>query len=245
MYLALDRPDVMYSAKELCREFASPTRESVIKLKRLTRYLVNHPRLVWRFDHESPKQHLDIMSDTDFGGCLRTRRSTNGGVARIGSHVIKCWAKTQSVVALSSAEAELTGLCQAAGEGLGLQSICKDLGLDLSLRLRSDSSAAIGICRRRGLGRVRHLAVAGLWLQDRLRTQDFELLKIASHDNVSDLLTKYLDRSTHERHINNLGLEFEDGRIGSAPQISSLVMPCSFSSKYNAEQFQSCHVLWD
>ena len=37
--------------------------------------------------------------------------------------------------ALSSAEAELTGLCHASGEGLGLQSLCRDLGLEVSLRV--------------------------------------------------------------------------------------------------------------
>ena len=207
MYLALDRPDVMFSAKEVCREFAQSTTESVIQLNRLTGHLVNYQRLVWRFDHEAPKQHLDVMSGTGIGGCVRTRRSTSGGVARTGTHIIKCYATTQSVVALSSAEAELTGLCQAAGESLGLQSICKDLGPELSLRLWSDSSAAIGICRRRGFGRVRHLAIAGLWLQDTLRSHDFELLKVAGHDNASDLLTKYVGRATYERHIKNRWLE--------------------------------------
>ena len=83
MYLSLDRPDMMYSAKELCREFASPTQSSVRKLKHLVRYLVHHPRLVWRFDYAVQQTHLDIMSDTDLGGCLRTRRSTSGVVARL------------------------------------------------------------------------------------------------------------------------------------------------------------------
>ena len=83
--------------------------------------------------------------------------------------------QTQAVVALSSAEAELTGLCQAAGEALGLQSLFRDLGFSVSIRLQTDSMAAIWICRRRGLGRVRLLAVADLWLQDRLRSGDFEL----------------------------------------------------------------------
>ena len=108
----------------------------------------------------------------------------------MGTHMVKCWSKTQSVVALSSAEAELTGICHAAGEGLGLQAICRDLGLEVSLRIHSDSSAAIGICRRRGLGRVRHLAVADLWLQDMLRTKYVELHNVAGCDNVSDILTK-------------------------------------------------------
>ena len=68
MYLSLDRPGVMYSAKELCRELDSPSKQRVATLKRLVRYLVNKPRLVWRFDYSSPQKYLDMMSDADFGG---------------------------------------------------------------------------------------------------------------------------------------------------------------------------------
>ena len=145
----------------------------------------------------------------------------------MGSHVIKCWSKTQSTVALSSAEAELTGICQAAGEGLGLQAVCKDLGMQAEVHVHADAAAAIGICRRRGLGRVRHLAVADLWVQDRLRAQDFSLLKVAGSGNPAGLLTKYFDRPLHNKHVDSLDLEFEAGRAQSAAQIGDhLVAGC-------------------
>ena len=66
----MDRPDIMYASKELCREFAQPRKSSVVKLKRLIRYLVHHPRLVWNFRYaKSADQNnvLDVYSDTDFG----------------------------------------------------------------------------------------------------------------------------------------------------------------------------------
>ena len=157
--------------------------------------------------------------------------------------MVKCWAKTQAVVALNSAEAELTGLCQAAGGGLGLQSLCNDLGFSVKLRLHTDSMAAIGICRRRGLGRVRHLAVADLWLQDRLRSGDFELCKVLGSNNVADLLTKYLDRATQDRHCASLGLDFEGGRAASAAHINVPMPPGMFAHNYDSETFQACHVL--
>ena len=169
---------------------------------------------------------------------MRTRRSTSGGAARIGAHVLKCWSKTQSTVALSSAEAELTGICQSAGEGLGLQALCRDLGVELPLRVYSDATAAIGICRRRGLGRVRHLAVADLWIQDRVRSKDFQLIKIAGSENVADLFTKYLHRAEHNKHTNALGLCEEDGRAASAAKIGDNAMLCCLS------QFHRRDALW-
>ena len=103
--------------------------------------------------------------------------------------------------------------------GLGMQAIAQDLGFSWSLGLHSDASAAIGICRRRGLGKVRHLAVADLWVQDRLRTKDFSLSKVLGADNPADLLTKHVERVLIDRHLAKAGLKFEDGRPQSAPTI--------------------------
>eukprot|EP00969_Alexandrium_andersonii_P196165 8666716-Alexandrium_andersonii.AAC.1 len=60
---------------------------------------------------------------------------------------------------------------------MGVASIALELGFPAGLRVYADSSAAIGICRRAGIGRVRHLAVGQLWVQERVRAGDFELIK--------------------------------------------------------------------
>ena len=108
-YLALDRPDMSFASKELCRCFASPTRSAVWLPKKLVRKLLGCPRLVWCFYHQKSCNTLVGSVDTDFAGCLITRRSTSGGLARRGGHLIKHWSATQPTVSLSSAEAELGG----------------------------------------------------------------------------------------------------------------------------------------
>ena len=192
---------------------------AVEQLKRLVRYLCGAPRIVWTYAPQAETGQLDTYVDTDFGGCLLTRRSTSGGVAMHGSHTIKHWSNTQSTVALSSAEAELGGICRGASTGLGLQAIAKDLGIRWNLVVHTDASAAIGICKRRGLGKVRHLAVSDLWVQDRIRKKDFQIQKIAGVDNPADLMTKILDRPLMQKHMTKLGLVAESGRASSAPTI--------------------------
>ena len=169
----------------------------------------------------SPGLHpkLTTSSDTDVAGCLSTRRSTTGGVARRGQHLLKHWSVTQPTVTLSSAEAELTGICKSTSISLGLISVAKDLGFDWTLDLLSDASAAIGVCRRRGLGKIRHLATADLWIQDRLRKGDFTLSNIAGDQNTSDILTTHVDRCTLEKHLSTLGLRIETRRPESAPTL--------------------------
>ena len=74
-YLGLDRPDVAFAAKELCRRMSAPDRASQLALQRLVRYLKGSPRLVYSFPWQRDCD-LDVFVDTDFAGCFTTRRST-------------------------------------------------------------------------------------------------------------------------------------------------------------------------
>ena len=95
----------------------------------------------------------------------------------IGTHLIKCWSSTQTSVALSSGEAEYYGVVKAAGEGLGYQALVADFGLNLGLRVWTDSTAAVGVSSRQGLGKLRHLDTHTLWLQQAVRSKRLELRK--------------------------------------------------------------------
>ena len=148
--------------------------------------------------------------------------------------MLKHWSVTQSTVTLSSAEAELGGICKGTSISMGLVAVAKDLGFNWSLIVQTDASAAIGVCRRRGLGKIRHLATADLWIQDKLRCREFELVKIPGQQNISDILTKHVDRATLERHMMSMGLREAYGRAQSAPTLdhtSAMFMPVATISR--------------
>ena len=144
-------------------------------------------------------------------------------VRHAGGHLLKHWSVTQKTVTLSSGEAELGDVVKAATEGIGLQSLAWDLGLDYPLQLYADSSAAIGICRRSGVGRVRHLAVGQLWVQERLRAGHFTLFKVCGAANPADLLTKHLSGPAISTHLATLHCQHEQGRPTSAPEVSAAI----------------------
>ena len=110
-----------------------------------------------------------------------------------GSHLIKMWSRTQALVALSSAEAELYGIVKATAELKGLISLWKDLGIQLSGHLLADASAALGILKRRGLGKVRHLNTNFFWVQEVMAKLEVEYGKVLGSENTSDRFTKALD----------------------------------------------------
>ena len=199
--------------------FSRPNGDAHLALKKLDKYLIGCPRMVWDVQRQPSCNSLITSVDTDCAGCLSTRRSTSGGAAMRGSHLIKHWSLTQGTVTLSSAEAELGGITRGASTSLGLVSIAADLGLTWSLELKTDSTAAIGICRRRGLGKIRHLATADLWVQDRIKAGDFKISKVLGTENVADILTTFTDRATLCKHIRAMGLRQESGRPQLAPNI--------------------------
>ena len=71
----------------------------------------------------------------------------------------------------------------------------------------SDASAAIGIVQRSGLGKVRHLAIAGLWVQQRVRRGELLVGKIPGERNPADLMTKSLDRKRMEALQDIMGVK--------------------------------------
>ena len=83
-YLALDRPDIQYAVKEICRGMSSPTIGDRNKMKRLARYLVGMPRVVSHFRNQYRADCIMGYSDSDWAGCKKTSRSTSGGAVMVG-----------------------------------------------------------------------------------------------------------------------------------------------------------------
>ncbi len=218
-YLAADRPELQFSSKEACRWMSAPTELSLGALKRLGRYLSEHRRLVFKYPWQTADK-VEVYSDTDWGGCAKTRKSTSGGGLLLGRHLIKSWSSTQSLVSLSSGEAEFYGVVKAAGTGLGYQSLLRDLGFQLPVRTWTDSTATLGICGRQGLGKLRHIQTQYLWIQQRVRDRSIELLKVRGEENPADLFTKHLTSRDRVHSLLELfGCEYRGGRPAAAPKI--------------------------
>jgi hypothetical protein len=216
-YLAADRLDCQFACKEICRAMATPTRHGWGALRRMCRYLAGLPRLVYRFERQTVDA-VDCYTDTDWAGCPKTRRSTSGGCILLGSHTIKHWSSTQTSISLSSGEAEFNGVVKGSGMALGYQSLLRDLGVDLPVRVWTDSSAAIGICSRQGLGKLRHLDTHTLWVQQAVRQKRIDLRKIAGERNPADIFTKHsLTREKLGSLISLFSCHYSSGRAETAP----------------------------
>ena len=125
-------------------------------------------------------------------GTRETRTSTSGGVLTVGKLVIRTWSSTQPTVATPSGEAELIAMYDGATRGM--QTVMAEMGLPPHLkmiRISTDSSVAKSFVVIRGLGKVRHLEVKFLWLQEIVQVGKERVEKVSGATNIADAPTKY------------------------------------------------------
>ena len=140
----------------------------------------------------------------------------------LGTHVLESWSTNQAVIALSSGEAEYYGMVKGASQSIGLRGLADDLGVTYKgpIQINTDASAAIGIGSRLGTGKVRHIEVNQLWLQDKVYIGEIVLNKVRTEENIADALTKAVNAETLSYHVENSSAELRRDRHHLAPRLA-------------------------
>ena len=104
--------------------------------------------------------------------------------------------------------------------GIGTRSVLQDMGVNKGIRLSTDASAAKGIASRKGLGKVRHIEVNQLWLQDKVGKGEIEVKKVSGGTNIADALTKHVASEKIHRHCESVQLEMRQSRHELMPKVA-------------------------
>lgn len=212
-YVAQDRPDISEAVKCLSRRMHEPKESDFQDLKRLVRFLKGKPCVLLKFGRQKFADTIHMYVDSDFAGCLLTRRSTSGLVATFGRHSVKA-SSTLQRSAQVPVKRNTTRSFEEFPSECRYRRSCEEL--QPKLQAHTDSSAALGTCNRQSLGRSRHVQTRFLWVQEKLAQHEFELVKISTKQNVADLCTKGLPANEMERHMQSMGLEYSHGRAEAA-----------------------------
>ena len=84
-----------------------------------------------------------------------------------------------------------------------------------------DSSAAIGVVNRRGSGKLRHIRVGQLWIQEMAEEGEVNIKKVGGEQNIADLMTKHLIDRKISQFVEDMNCEFRSGRADASLQITS------------------------
>ncbi|CAK0788952.1 unnamed protein product [Prorocentrum cordatum] len=204
LHLAADRPDIQFATSWIMRGTQEPLVLHELKLKRLAAYLATHPQMMWNFEYQELPSELTIVTDSDWAGDEVTRRSRGGGFEYVGKARIDSWAGQQATRALSSGEAGYAEMTNGAARGIFTKNLFEEMGIKMTVAVRGDSTAAIGTCSRLGVGRIRHLDVKHLRLQEKVAEKEVRTAKVPTAENAADLITEALDPARHHELVKRL-----------------------------------------
>ena len=145
----------------------------------------------------------------------------------MGKHLIKSWSRTQDSMSLSSAEAELIALSKLAMEMLGVRSMAIEWHVarkEDAISLFSDASAALSIAKRQGAGKMRHINVRTLWLQEKQLQSTLKYTKIEGDENPSDGLTKHVRCELAQKYAKQTHSRLSNDRVRKGLTLASSVM---------------------
>lgn len=211
MYLSLTtRPDIAYAVAVLARFSANPGVNHWKAVKHLFRYLqgTKDMKLVYRPDKSG--EPFSSFTNTDHGGCKDSGRSTGGYLMRYGTGAISWSSKLQTIVALSTTEAEFVAAVEAGKEIVWLRSILREFGYATPSPsiLRIDNQSAISVAKNpEHHGHMKHLNLCFYWLRDQVEAGVITPNFIPTKDMVADVLTKPLPRAGLENCRRLMGIE--------------------------------------
>ena len=88
-FLAVDRPDHVYAAKECSWRMRKPRNKDWEALKRICRYLIACPLMVHSYRWQDEPNSRTVYSDSDWAGCRESKKSTSGACFFHREHLIR------------------------------------------------------------------------------------------------------------------------------------------------------------
>ena len=200
---------MQYATNQISRGMTNPTEAGRRRIKKAVRYLVEAMQVVWHygeFEGEEGRRWIGVHVDSEWAGGV-DRKSVSGGMVMIGGGAVKHWSRTQKTRAMSSGEAEYYAVVSGCAEGLGVQSLMADMGEIMGVRICTDSNAGRSVASRRGLGKLRHMEVKYLWVQDLVKDGRLEVRRVNGEENLADHLTKVKGIGDMEDKVRKAGGE--------------------------------------
>ncbi|GJU22074.1 putative ribonuclease H-like domain-containing protein [Tanacetum coccineum] len=207
MYLTASRPDIMFAVCLCARFQVTPKVSHLHAVKRIFRYLKHQPKLGLWYPKDSPF-HLEAFSDSDYAGDNHDRRSTSGGCQYLGRRLVSWQCKKQTIVAISSTEAEYVAAASCCAQVLWMQNQLLDYGFNfMNTEIHIDNESTICIVRNPVFhSKTKHIQIRHHFIRDCYEQRLINVVKVHTDDNVADLLTKGFDLARFNFLVVTIGM---------------------------------------
>jgi hypothetical protein len=219
MYASLGtRPDISYAVTTLSRFNSRPLEMHMTAAKRVLRYLKQTMKLKLNFETSNGHTLLCSFTDSDWGGRLDNGKSTSGCILGHGNILendfgpILWQSKSQTVVSLSTQEAEYIAASEATREAIWLWYLNEEIQKETSpVQIYCENLGALtqihsGVLKTKS----KHISIKFHHAHDEEKTQKtVKFEHVRSKENVTNLLTKVLPKATHMYLVDKCGLRYD------------------------------------
>ncbi|VEN40759.1 unnamed protein product [Callosobruchus maculatus] len=207
MYATLgSRPDLASSVYYLSRFQDKPSDDLWVALKRILRYIKGSLNVKLKYSKSESSSPLIGFADADFARDF-DRKSTSGYVFKVFGNTVTWKSKKQSVVALSTTEAEYISLCEATVQALWLKKILFDLGIDcVSVTIFEDNQSTIKSAYNPEQKRLKHMDVKYNFVKQEIEKKTINVVFVETKNQLADILTKPLGKVLFSSFVKRLGL---------------------------------------
>jgi hypothetical protein len=208
--------DISYAVQELSRFMSNWGERHWNAAKHVVRYLkgTKHYGIIYG-NLDKPYPLFRTFADSDWASGEQ-RRSVAGYIIKMGGGPISWSSKKQTVVTLSSSEAEYIALTFAARQVLWLRSFAQELGFE-------QYKASLVYCDNRGAihcsqdpkahSRMKHIEIRFHFIRYCVNKNLIDVEHIPGTENVADITTKSLTRTVHDKWVIALRLPLDPGGV--------------------------------
>ncbi|KAL4563757.1 hypothetical protein LXL04_027802 [Taraxacum kok-saghyz] len=208
MYITTTRPDIQFVVSYISRFMSKPTEIHFAAAKRVLRYLQGTLDYgIW--SKRGGKGKLEVFTDSDFDGDWNDVKSTSGYLVLWDGAAIAWSSKKQSIVALSSTEAEYVVAAACACQVIWIRGVLEELGMKQveGTVIKCDNTSTIKLSKNPVFhGRCKHIGVKFHFLRKLVGDGTVELQHVGTREPIADIFTKPLHREVFIRLREKLGV---------------------------------------
>lgn len=196
LYLTTNtRPDIAAAVGILSKKVMTPRANDMNEVKRVIRYLKGTENLKLKLSSDGCADSMVTYTDADWAEDTIDRKSNTGSICLMNGGAVSWLSRKQGLVSQSTAEAEYIALSETVKEGIFVQQIASDLGLEIpkEMLVRCDNKSAISLTENSKFSnRTKHIDTKYHFVRDMIEKRKLKVIYHPTETNIADMLTKPL-----------------------------------------------------
>ena len=208
-YLTHTRPDLLFFVGLLSRFMEKPTQEHYNGIKRILRYVKGTEGYGLLYKKGDIKGELIGFSDSDFASDCHDRKSTSGYLFLFGGMAVSWLSQKQSIVSLSSCEAEYIAATSATCQAVWMIQLIRELTSDdeSKVKLLVDNQSAITLSKNAGHhNRTKHIDTRYHFIRECVEDKRIEITFIRTEYQLVDIFTNALGKTKFLEMRDQIGI---------------------------------------